>query len=300
MIDEFLKNGWIDFGQIFDRKICQNIADQVLNSRPWDYSVIRDYDDIFNNERHLNILPSKGGYNLAEKFDLAFIEKNITFNQVLNKILGTEYEIMLKKFVVSAPANILPEWLIPIVEKRLDGNLAQYIKPEYRDISYFAGIDYHMDLIDWPNFNGDYLTIYIYLTDVEENQSPLNIISASHKYGATLFPHHLKKSNKKDKIFYSKNGIEFEEFETKKLISKKGSMYLWSALTIHGTFKSTSLVPRVALRYSIKKNSNNNKKNIIDNLYEGLNIRLEHKTRTDVLLNKDKIIKYNTNKRFLV
>lgn len=300
MIDKFLKDGWIDLGQILDPKKCQDIADQVIKSRPWDYSVIRDHDDIFNNERHLNVAPLKGGYNLAEKFDLSFIEKNPALNQILNKILGSEHEIMLKKFVVSATENILPEWLKPIVEKKLDGNLAQYIKPEYRDISYFAGIDYHMDLLDYPNFNGDYLTIYIYLTDVEENQSPLNIISASHKYGATFFPHFLKTSNKKDKIFYSKDGAEFEEFETKKLISKKGSIYLWSALTIHGTVKSSSLSPRVALRYSIKKNSNNNKKNIIDNLYDGLKTKLENKTRTDVILNKGKTIQYIQHKRFLV
>ena len=74
----------------------------------------------------------------------------------------------------------------------MDGNLAQYIKPEYRNISYFSGIDYHMDLLDYANFNGDYITLYIYLTDVTGNQSPLNIISKSHIYGATHFPHYLK------------------------------------------------------------------------------------------------------------
>ena len=37
-----------------------------------------------------------------------------------------------------------------------------------------------MDLLDYANFNGDYLTIYVYLTDVNSNQSPLNIINKSH------------------------------------------------------------------------------------------------------------------------
>jgi hypothetical protein len=304
MIDDklkkFLKDGWLDLGYSLNVNKCKLLADKVLKSRPWDESIFRSYKDINENPRHANVVPTKNGYNLAEKYDLDFIENNTNLKKILNQILGKNYEIILKKFVVSAPKQIIPEWLEPIIDKKLDGNLAQYIKPEFRDISYFSGIDYHMDLLDYANFNGDYLTLYIYLTDVNSKQSPLNIINKSHIYGATHFPHFLKKTNQLNKLFYSSDGKKFQKFNKKKLLSKKGRVYLWSALTIHGTIKSLATKPRVALRLSIRKNQNNNSRCLIDKLYENLNIRLNHNTRTDIKFKNSKIIRRKRIKRFLI
>ena len=42
----------------------------------------------------------------------------------------------------------------------------------------------------------------------------------------------------KIKFYINKDGKNFDEFKSKKLISKKGSIYFWSALTIHGTIRS--------------------------------------------------------------
>ena len=300
LLENFIDDGWLDLGYLLDKKKCNLLANNVLESRPWNKTIFRNYDDIFDNPRHSNVSPKKNGYNLAEKFDLSFIENNKILNDFLESILGKNYEIILKKFVVSAPNGMIPGWLKPIVEKKLDGNLAQYIRPEYRDISYFSGIDFHMDLLDYANFNGDYITIYIYLTDVSHNQSPLNIINKSHVYGATHFPHYLRKTKNSGKLLYSSNGNKYGKFDKKKLISKKGKVYLWSALTIHGTTKSTNKSPRVALRYSIRKNKNNKSECLIDKLYKNLKIRLDHKTRTDILSKEKKIIKYKKIKRFLI
>ena len=197
ILNKFMRDGWLDLGCILDKKKCSLLANKVLKSRPWNKSIFRTYKDVFDNPRHLNVIPKRNGFNLAEKYDLSFIENNKNLNYFLESILGKDYEIILKKFVVSAPNSIIPTWLKPIVKKKLDGNLAQYIKPEFRNISYFSGIDYHMDLLDYANFNGDYITIYIYLTDVASNQSPLNIINRSHVYGATHFPHYLLPINLK-------------------------------------------------------------------------------------------------------
>ena len=282
------------------KKKCDIISKEVLSSRPWNEKIFRTYDDVFNNPRHEDIAVKKNGFNLAENFDLDFIEKNNDFKNLLSKILGNDYEVILKKFVVSMPEHLIPKWLNPILEKKLDGNLAQYIKPKFRDISYFSGIDYHMDLLDYPDFDGDYLTVYIYFTDVEDNQSPLHIIEKSHIHGATHFPHFLKKSSNENKILYSKDGKNYDEFNSKKLVSKRGSMYLWSALTIHGTIKSTNVLPRVALRMSVKKNKNNKTTTLIDNLYKDKKIRLERKTRTDIKISLDSTSKHEDYKRFLI
>ncbi len=296
-LNHFLSDGWVDFGNVLDKKKCKFISQKVLKSRPWNESLFRSYNDVFNNERHLNVSPQKNKNNLAEKYNLNFIENNFKIQTVLENILGSGYDIILKKFVVSVPETIIPKWLRPIVEKKLDGNLAQYIKPEYRDISYFSGIDYHMDLLDYSDFYGDYITLYVYLTDVNNDQSPLNVIDKSHEFGATHFPHFLKKN--KDKIKYSFNGKNYKTFDNNVLLSKAGRAYLWSALTLHGTKKSLKNKPRIALRYSIKRSKNKKKIFLIDKVYNGLKIRLNNKTRVDIKINKNNLIKRRKLRRFL-
>ena len=54
-----------------------------------------------------------------------------------------------------------------------------------------------MDYIDVPKNKGNFITLYVYLNDVSKNSSPLNVVLKSHKYGATTFPHFIKKINKK-------------------------------------------------------------------------------------------------------
>lgn len=295
---KFLNQGWINFGNILDQEKCKEVADKLISSRKWDKSIFRSKRDLFENKRHLNVAPQKNGYNLAEEFDLSFIENNKLIKKYLSIFLGDNYKIILKKFVVSAPENIMPKWLKPIVRNKLDGNLAQYVKPQFRNISYFSGIDYHMDILDYPDFNADYVTIYIYLTNVAKNQSPLKIINKSHKFGATHFPHFLRKTSKKNFVKYSPDGSAYEKLKTKTLTGKAGDVYLWSALTLHGTLKSNSKKPRVALRYSIKRDKKQ-KNCLIDKLYKNLNIKLKKSTRTDIKINKNNSVSYLKTQRFI-
>ena len=55
--------------------------------------------------------PGKGKFNLAEKFDLNFIENSKEIKSILNDILGKNYEIVIKKFVVAVPESWIPYWL---------------------------------------------------------------------------------------------------------------------------------------------------------------------------------------------
>ncbi len=71
-------------------------------------------------------------------------------------------------------------------------NLGTYIKPEYRDITYFHGIDFHQDIIDWSNYLSNFITLYIYLSDTDKNSSPLFVTPKSHILGDTVFPHNIK------------------------------------------------------------------------------------------------------------
>ncbi len=297
-LDEFLQDGVVSFGKILKDSDCDKVAKLVIDSRPWDKSIFREYDEILGSKRHLNVIPLKDGFNLAEKVDLSFIESNKIFTNTLKKILGENYECLLKKFVVSMSQSMMPDWLKEISKKRLDGQLGQYLKPEFRDISYFSGIDYHMDLIDYPDFDGNYLTVYVYLTDVGESYSPLHIIPKSHRLGPTLFPHNLKKTNNESTVQYSKNNKDYDTFEDRKLIAEKGTVFLWTALTLHGTKLSSALKPRVSLRYTFKKKSGS--VGLIDELYKDLkSISLKKITRDDIKLQKKGVVQIK-NQRFLV
>ena len=297
-LDEFLQDGVVSFGKILKDSECDKVAKLVIDSRPWNKSIFRECDEILGSKRHSNVIPLKDGFNLAEKVDLNFIESNKIFANTLKKILGENYECLLKKFVVSPSQSIMPDWLKEISKKRLDGQLGQYLKPEFRDISYFSGIDYHMDLIDYPDFDGNYLTVYVYLTDVDESYSPLHIIPKSHRLGPTLFPHNLKKTNNESTVQYSKNNKDYDTFEVKKLIAEKGSVYLWTALTLHGTKLSNALKPRVSVRYTFKKKSSS--VGLIDELYKDLkSISLKKTTRDDIKLQKKGVVQIK-NQRFLV
>ena len=49
------------------------------------------------------------------------------------------------------------------IKRNLAANLGPYIK-KYRDVTYFRGIDYHMDQIDFPNSKkSDFVTFFLYL-----------------------------------------------------------------------------------------------------------------------------------------
>jgi len=125
-LDEFLQDGVVSFGKILKDSDCDKVAKLVIDSRPWDESIFREYDEIFESKRHLNVTPLKGGFNLAEKVDLNFIESNKIFANTLKKILGENYECLLKKFVVSTPLSIIPDWLKKISEKLVKDILNVY------------------------------------------------------------------------------------------------------------------------------------------------------------------------------
>lgn len=87
------------------------------------------------------------------------------------------------------PDSWIPDWVIHEIDSLGVANLGPYIKPEFHDITYFHGIDFHQDLIDHPNRKADFITLYVYLDDVDEGMAPLAVVPRSHIFGATTFPH---------------------------------------------------------------------------------------------------------------
>jgi len=250
-LDKFIENGFCQLGKILDVAECQKLIEGIQGSRDFSSSLFLSEEDYRANPTHKGVNPIDGR-NLIEKFNVDFIEKNPVFVSSLEKTLGKGYNVFNKKFVVGVPETWMPEWLLKETENLAVANMGAYIKPEYRDITYFHGIDFHQDIIDHKNRLSDFVTLYVYLEDTDENTSPLYVIPRSHKFGATTFPHDITyKAGKK--LEYSDRKGHQDEFENLMLTSPGGTVYFWHACTLHGTKPHIDSKPRISVRYLIEK-----------------------------------------------
>ena len=167
---EFLQEGVIDLGPIIDIDQCSNLKKQFNKIRPIDAQFFKEKvflkESEFDPEKsHYGTGPGPGR-NLTERVNLDFIEKNPIIQETLSKVLGSDYKIIGKKFVMGLPENMIPDWINKRSKNLGFVNLCALVRPEFRDMTYFHGIDYHMDLVDHENRIGDFITLYVYLENV--------------------------------------------------------------------------------------------------------------------------------------
>ena len=265
-IEQFKRSGVLEINELLDKDKCASIYKKILNDRNWGEQLFRSESEVISSPQLTKNNPGKGVHNLAEKFDLSFIENNQTIRNYLNLILGKNYYIKLKKITIAACDEWIPKWLKDKVSKALQPNLGSYIKEQYRNVTYFRGIEFHQDLLDFSDTNADFITMYVYLNDIDTTMSPITTIENSHIYGSTRFPHYLKEDKKDDNyIYYGIDENNCKRFKKKRLVGKMGSVYIWTGCTLHGAVPSKlSNDFRVSLRYTIKKQ--NSEKSIIDNM----------------------------------
>ena len=122
------------------------------------------------------------GRNLLETFEdrLGFVERAPKVVEALTELLGADYEVMNRKVVCGVPASAVPAWLHARIAGNPVNNLGAWVKPEYRDITYFYGIDFHQDLIDFKDRDADFVTLYVYLHPVGAADAPLFLLEGSH------------------------------------------------------------------------------------------------------------------------
>ena len=120
-VDKFLKqfqnNGFVELNELLDKEKCKSLYRKIINNRNWDSTLFDTKKNFLKKKKIKKTNPGKGICNLAEKFNLDFIEKNIILTKMLNNILGSHYEIVLKKFVVGSPAEWIPSWLKKKIKK---------------------------------------------------------------------------------------------------------------------------------------------------------------------------------------
>ena len=143
---EFLQDGVGVLGPIIDNEQCINLKNQFSKIRPIDAQFFKEKVFLKENEfdpkkSHYGTGPGIGR-NLTERVNLDFIEKNPIVQETLAKVLGSDYKIMGKKFVMGLPENMIPDWINKRSKNLGFVNLCALVRPEFRDMTYFHGIDY--------------------------------------------------------------------------------------------------------------------------------------------------------------
>lgn len=264
VINNLILQGAHIFGEILDSSKATDLYKKMRIKRAFGKDLFLTEQEYLEQKNHLNSNPTKDR-NFLNNFteELAFVEQDKVLQNAITSLLGDDYEVVIKKAICGVPLVWLPSWVAKKIENINVANLGAYIKPEYRDITYFRGIDYHQDIIDWPQGTTDldpatFVTLYVYLHNVGEFDSPLYLLPKSHKLGATLFPHKLKKQITGEWLYQDENDhqLSCEEYM---LTGKAGFVGIWHNCTLHGTqpVKNEAEEMRISLRYLLAKSNTN-------------------------------------------
>ena len=288
------------FGEVLDPKQAASLYHKIIKRRHFGAGLFLSEENYLAQENNLKANPSVS-FNFLNEFtnDLDFVEKDHCLQHVISEALGEDYEVVIKKLICGVPFEWLPEWVVEKVKDVNVANLGPYIKPEYRDITYFRGIDFHQDIIDWPKGKSEhdpstFITLYVYLHEVTKKDSPLHLLPKSHKLGATMFPHDLFVNN--DNQWVYSDGGRAIICKNMELTGGAGYAAIWHNCTLHGTspIKGETDEMRLSLRYLMAKSKKNTNKEGIDLLNEKIDGELNPEvTRRDLDLKGRASIKGN-------
>ena len=243
-----------DFGRhLFDRPVdpaaASALLDAVHRDRRFDADLFLDEASFLADPQYTGVNP-RPGRNLLEKLDdhLGFIERSPMITGALTALLGDGYEILNKKLVCGVPDSVMPDWVKARIAGGMVNNLGCFVRPEYRDMTYFYGIDFHQDLIDYKDRDADFVTLYSYLHPVTRQDAPLFLLDGSHRLGATVFPHDLTRTGDETWRYGDRKGGE-TEVSQRVLVGGTGFTAVWHACTLHGTQPDAADHERISLRY---------------------------------------------------
>ena len=283
---KFFNKGFLEYKNLLDKKKCKSLNDRIFNLRKIDQNIFLSKSEY--------LLRKKKGYkyvskNILDKVNKNFIYENKRFNKKIENILGKDYFLYASRIICALPHELMPKW----ISEKMDlesPNIGEFIKDEFRDIRFFHGIDYHMDLIDFSKENSDFITVYIYLDKVTKKMSPLNILPKTHLGGAASYPHDLIK--KKDYVIYKPTNQKKIVSKNKVLIGTSGDVWLWHGCLLHGTnFNVQGNRPRLSLRLIFRQ-----KKKSKETLMNKLNAKIINTVALEKMRQNHKYKNLNKNK----
>ena len=251
VLDDFIDGGRHIFPRPLDAAAAEALLAQIRADRRYDESLFLSEAAFDADPQYTGVNP-KPGRNLLERFEdqLGFVERDPMIVAGLTDLLGPDYVIMNKKVVCGVPQASVPDWLRARIAGNPVNNLGAFVRPEYRDVTYFYGIDFHQDLIDFKGREADFITLYIYLHPVTRLDAPLFLLEGSHSLGATIFPHDLTRYGAEHWTYGDGRGGQ-ARVRQRVLIGETGYAAMWHACTLHGTQPDAADHERISLRYLI-------------------------------------------------
>lgn len=281
---KFIEDGYLEYKNLLSKTHCKNINNEILKLRNINKDIFfKNKKEYFKN-KNKKTKPK----NILNKFNLDFIFKNKKFRNKVESILGKDYYLYASRVICAVPHKFIPKWISTKMDTG-QPNLTDFIKHEFRDMRYFHGIDYHMDLVDFSKEKSNFVTVYIYLDKVTKKMSPLNILPKTHLGGATSYPHNLTKEQ--DGIIYKFSKNKKIKSKNKILVGSSGDTWFWHGCLLHGTnFNVQGDTPRLSLRLILRQKST-----LMDelNLKIGNTIGLEKMKKEVGYSNKKRNIKNN-------
>jgi hypothetical protein len=253
VIADFIQDGAHRFGDILDPRPCQDLLAEIRATRRFDESLFLS-EAAFDADPHYTGVNPRPGRNLLERFEdrLGFVEHAPQIVEALTAVLGQGYEILNKKVVCGVPASAVPPWLKARIHGNPVNNLGAYVLPEHRDVTYFYGIDFHQDLIDYKDREADFVTLYIYLHPVTRSDAPLFLLEGSHRLGGAVFPHDLTPAG--PEAWTYRNPPHGETLVRQRILTGgAGYAAMWHACTLHGTQPDAADHERISLRYLVAR-----------------------------------------------
>ena len=246
--EKFINLGYLNFEGMFDKDLCKKLNKNILKVR-------KINKNIFVRKKDYSIKKTKNKNNILDKFNLDFIFKNKHFLSKIKLILGEEFEVYAKRIICGVPNSIFPKWISSKMDLN-SINIGKFIKSRYGDLRYFHGIDYHQDIIDFSQEEGNFVTVYIYLDKVTKKMSPLNLLPGTHLGGPSVFPHNL--TFKRKKIIYKTQDGKLIYSNNKNLIGDAGDVWIWHNCLLHGTQINLANKARYSLRIILRQKKKDN------------------------------------------
>ncbi|HEX4183820.1 MAG TPA: phytanoyl-CoA dioxygenase family protein [Caulobacteraceae bacterium] len=253
-VETIVTHDFIEYGRhIFPRPVdpaaAGRLLDKIRADRDYDHTLFLSEAEFDADPHYVGVNP-KPGRNLLERFedDLGFVERAPQIVDGLSALLGEGYQLINKKVVCGVPAQSAPAWIRARIAGNPVNNLGAFVRPEYRDVTYFYGIDFHQDLIDFKGRDADFITLYVYLHPVTRMDAPLFLLEGSHALGATVFPHDLTRDGFEHWRYRDGRGGE-TRVRQKILTGDAGYAAMWHACTLHGTQPDAADHERISLRY---------------------------------------------------
>ena len=249
---DFTMRGYHRFEIPVDPAAAARLLADIRATRAFDGSLFLSEAEFDADPQYTGVNP-RPGRNLLERFeaDLSFVEHDPAIVAGLTELLGDGYETLNKKVVCGVPASAVPGWLKTRITDNPVNNLGAYVLPKHRDITYFYGIDFHQDLIDFKDRDADFVTLYVYLHPVGAHDAPLYLLEESHRLGATMFPHDLGRDGEAW-LYGDGHGGQVRARQVM-LVGGAGVTAMWHACTLHGTQPDAADNARLSLRYLFAK-----------------------------------------------